>query len=74
MESSRGSASITRVTGTGLPLRGHEKIDQPLDVDPSLTRILFELGAGIHADKLSNRHARSCASFLEFPAELASEN
>jgi hypothetical protein len=57
-----------------LPLRGHEEIYQPIDVDPSLTYILFELIAGIHADKLLNRPSRSCASFRGICCKLPSEN
>src|SRR6185312_16070624 len=46
-----------------LLLQGHDEVNQPIEVDASLTHILLELFAGIHAVKLPNRSSRSCASF-----------
>ena len=49
-----------------LPLQRHDDVDQAIDVNPSLAHVLFELLGGVHAENLSNRQPRSCASLRIF--------
>ena len=45
-----------------LALLRHDDVDQAIHADASRAHVLFELLDGVHAENLSNRQPRSCAS------------
>src|SRR5271154_3598721 len=54
------------VRGLKLPLRSRDEVDQPIQADPTLANILFELLDGVHAATLSTIPPCSCATFQKF--------